>query len=134
MWRYTMTTINKEVTREEERTKTVKTCDVCGLSEVELSGNKNIDRITGGLSVEHTYGLVIHELDSVDGDPVERSEETFDNIDKAEARLKEIDMDTHSVSKSMVANVSWELDIDACERCQQMMFGAMRDNFSMKSV
>lgn len=129
-----MTTVNKEITREEERTKTVKTCDVCGLSEVELSGNKNIDRITGGLSVEYTYGLVIHELDSVDGDPVERSEETFDNLDKAEARLKEIDMDTHSVSKSMVVNVNWELDIDACGRCQQMMFGALRKNFRKQEV
>jgi len=60
--------------------------------------------------------------------------EAFDSYDEAKAAVDEIDPELYHVDTSMVANVNWELDIDACERCQQMMFGAMRDNFSMKTV
>lgn len=130
-----MTTINKEVTREEERTKTVKTCDVCGLSEIEMASGVGIDRITSGIKIENTYSMIVKELESPESDTVVNVErEAFDSYDEAKAAVDEIDPELYHVDTSMVANVNWELDIDACERCQQMMFGAMRDNFSMKSV
>ena len=128
-----MTTINKEVTREEERTTTVSTCDVCGLSEVEIVDG-SIDRVTSGLSCEYMYTLQVQEVDD-DGYVIDTvTEEVFESMSEASAALKAIDTDGCTVNKSTIADFTWELDIDACERCQQMMFGAMRDNFSMKSV
>jgi len=129
-----MTIVNREVTREETETKTVQTCDVCGLSELDIQ-NETIDNITSGLNIHTRYVLTFQILDGVGGQPVDQETVEFDDYDDAMDYLNDMDMDTHSVLREhSYISMDWDLNIDACTRCQQMMFGALREDFSMKSV
>lgn len=129
-----MTIVDREVTREEEKTKTVQTCDVCGLSELEI-GDDTIDHITSGVNTSTRYVLSVDKLDEVDGAPVSNEEIEFDGYDAAMNYVNDLDMDTHSIrGKHSYISLEWDLNIDACTRCQKMMFGALRDNFDMKKV
>jgi len=129
-----MTIVNREITREETETKTVQTCDVCGLSEVEMD-DETIDKITSGMNTSMRYVLIYHELDGVDGRSVGQEQKEFDTYNEATTFLDELDMDTHSIERKIsYLSMDWDLNIDACTRCQTMMFGALRNDFSMKSV
>ena len=129
-----MTIVEKEVTRKKESTRTVTTCDVCGLSEVELRDDEDIDNIRSGPNKTFIYNLHIRKFESVDNETeeiVDEWVEEYYTIQEAQDRLVALDMDYHTVAKDMEIEMSWELDIDVCTHCQGMLFGGtIEGNFT----
>lgn len=128
-----MTIVKKEVTREEARKKVVQTCDVCGLSEMEMPDNESIDTIGGDKSRNLKWEIDVGKLS--DGATIEEEwTEEFQEYTEAQEYLTELDMDEHTVTKRTYIETDWELYIDACENCQKMLFGGTIGRFGSQKV
>jgi hypothetical protein len=124
-----MTTIEREVTREEARNKTVSTCDVCGVAEVDMPDNESIIDMKCGESREVEYHIEYWDKDSVG-----MSEKVFDSFNEARDWSWRYTFDnTNRVNKETHVTYEYEFDIDICEHCVETLFGA-NENLSQTAV
>jgi hypothetical protein len=119
-----MTIVKRDVTYEEEKSNVVHTCDVCGLAEVDLDEGVAIDEVKSGYSKETRYYICTDE-----------QEYEFTDIEEAKSFADETDESFNS-SGDLYKRIfiTWDLEIDVCTRCQNMMFGALRDDFNPQQI
>lgn len=119
-----MTIVKRDVTYEEEKSNVVHTCDVCGLAEVDLEEDATIDEVKSGYNKETRYYIRTH-----------KQEYEFTDIEEAKAFADETDESFDSGSDLYRrVFITWDLEIDVCTRCQDMMFGAFRDDFKQQQI
>lgn len=125
---YTMTKIDKKYVKEEEYSETVQTCDVCGLDETILPDSESINRIQSGIQEVSEYVLQVHEYDGEpegDSDFVDSYTKRFETYSEAREFCSGLDLSNKDIGRHMITHLSWDLDIDVCENCEKMVFGAM---------
>lgn len=110
-----MTEIEKEVTREKTETKTVLTCDFCGIPEIDLRDGESIVRFRDGVTFEVTYVLIRPD----------ESEKKFDDIHSAKMHMQTLDSSYRSNCETKTRlSASCDLNVEVCEHCIDTLFSA----------
>lgn len=108
-----MTRVERSITERRTYSKTVTTCDLCGVSEVDLLDGEEIERVTVG-EPEVEMRWFAPESEIVPGEGNE-----FDSYEEAK-QWKDRDA-TGDIVRTVI-KPTWPVEFDACSHCVEAFF------------
>jgi len=135
-----MTEVERDITKKVEEKKTVKNCDICSLTEVDIPDNEKIVDLKAGETTHVRYILEITPVDSILHEMsgfVATSEtftEEFKSIEEGKNYVKNFENDSeYQFNRKSIVSKEWDLNIDVCEHCISTLFG-VNENMSIEKM